>query len=61
MEPMTHNELRRLRRRLGWTQDEAAKKIKVSLRTWARWEAGTSTISEAVAFFMRTRAARVRK
>lgn len=29
-----------LRQRLGLTQSQAAKKVRVSLRSWAGWEAG---------------------
>lgn len=58
---MAPKELKRLRTKIGWTQEQAARQLKVSLRTWARWEAGETRIMEAVALFVKTKAAAVRK
>jgi len=58
---MTPKELKQLRLRIGWTQEEAARQLQVSVRTWARWEAGETRIMEAVAAFVKMKAARIRK
>jgi len=36
--PITPEELKKLRSRLGLTQEEAAKVVHVSKRTWVSWE-----------------------
>jgi DNA-binding XRE family transcriptional regulator len=36
--------IREARTRLGLTQDEAAKKVGRTMRTWRYWEAGTITM-----------------
>lgn len=46
---MTGRQLRNLRKRLRWTQARAAETCGVSLRTWARWEAGDHRVPESVA------------
>jgi DNA-binding transcriptional regulator YiaG len=37
---MDPSELIRIRKALGWSQTQAAAKLKVSGNTWARWERG---------------------
>ena len=46
---MTGRQLRNLRKRLGWTQEKAAEVCGVTVRTWARWEAGDHRVPESVA------------
>ena len=55
---MTGTHLKRLRTKAGWTQAKAAKTCGVSLRTWARWEAGASRVPEAVAMVMRIKSSK---
>lgn len=37
----TASEIKAIRKRLGLSQSEAARRVGVSWRTWARWEAGS--------------------
>ena len=57
---MTPKQLKQHRTRLGWTQEDAARRLKVSVRTWARWESGTSRITEAVSAFVKSRASKIK-
>lgn len=50
---MTGLELRRIRKRLGLTQQAFAKKIGVTANTVARWERGAVGIGEPIARLIR--------
>lgn len=50
---MTGPDMRRHRRRLGWTQVRLAAVLGVDENTVARWERGVMQISEPVARLMR--------
>ena len=45
---MTPTQVRKARQRLGWTQQEMADALGVSLRTIKHWEAGTRNMSKPV-------------
>lgn len=46
---MTGDELRAIRARLGWTQQQMAERIGVALNTVSRWELGRMQIKESAA------------
>jgi transcriptional regulator with XRE-family HTH domain len=48
MRAMTPEELRRIRKRLGLTQEKLATKLHVDRRTILRWENGEVPISEKI-------------
>jgi DNA-binding XRE family transcriptional regulator len=48
MKDKIESELWKLRKKLGLTKTEAATKVKVNPKTWARWEAGETKIPEAL-------------
>ena len=43
---MNGAELKKLRKNLGLSLAQAARQVEVSVRTWARWEAGDQPIPE---------------
>lgn len=46
--PIKPEQLKKLRKRLGLTQTEAADTVLVTLRTWQNWEAAEGTINHRV-------------
>jgi transcriptional regulator with XRE-family HTH domain len=46
---MKAEQLRRLRRKLGWTQEKLAHEVGVARNSVARWERGEMAISEPAA------------
>jgi transcriptional regulator with XRE-family HTH domain len=54
---MTGDELRRLRRRLGFTQAQLAERVGVTANSVARWERGEMGIRESAARLIRLLAA----
>ncbi len=48
--------IRALRNRLGWTQEEAARECRVTLRTYSRWENDKSKMPEIAWRWMAERA-----
>ena len=51
---MTPTQLRRLLKRLVWSQVEAARRLKVDPRTVRRWVAGERRIPESAAMLLAT-------
>jgi transcriptional regulator with XRE-family HTH domain len=51
---MKGSELRRERKRLGWTQVQIAKALAVAPNTVARWERDELSISKPMALLIRT-------
>ena len=49
---MKGNELRAIRKKLGWTQVQIAEALRVTANTVARWERGERAISEAIALLV---------
>lgn len=47
-------ETRKVRRRLGLTQEEMARRLGVALRTFTRWDTGATDPSAPVAELMRS-------
>lgn len=50
---MTGSQIRRIRKRLGWTQEQLAEKMGVTANTVARWERDEMSISEPAAKLIR--------
>lgn len=50
---MTPNELRKIRKRLGWTQQQLADAVGVARNSVVRWEGGHMRIAEPVARLIR--------
>jgi transcriptional regulator with XRE-family HTH domain len=48
MKDKIESELWKLRKKLGLTKTQAATKVKVSPKTWARWEKGETKMPEAM-------------
>jgi transcriptional regulator with XRE-family HTH domain len=48
MKTEAESELWKLRKKLGLTKTEAATKVKVNPKTWARWEKGETKMPEAM-------------
>ena len=49
MPPMTRQELKTLREKLGLSVAQAAAQVHVSTRTWERWESGDRHLPETAA------------
>jgi transcriptional regulator with XRE-family HTH domain len=45
---MKGEQLKKLRKKIGLSQAQAADQVHVALRTWYRWEAGERRIPESV-------------
>ena len=58
---MKGKEFRAIRSKLGWTQVEMAKALRVTANTVARWERDERAISEAMAMLIQTVYASERK
>lgn len=54
---MKPEELRRLRKRLKWSQEQAAEYVQVHRITWNRWEQGQQPIPHSVTLLIRKLAA----
>lgn len=50
---MEGNQLRSIRKKLGWTQEQMASELGVAANTIARWERGERGISESRAVLIR--------
>jgi len=50
---MEGNQLRSIREKLGWTQEQMASELRVAANTIARWERGERGISESTALLIR--------
>jgi len=54
---MTPPEIRAAFVRLGWTDIEASEATGISRRAWARWWSGTNPLPDALATWLRAKAA----
>jgi DNA-binding transcriptional regulator YiaG len=51
---ITGPRLREMRRRRGWSQDNLARRVRVTTQTIRNWEAGRNPVSPSMALLLRT-------